>query len=230
MWIRIQDISVQQLDASHLKHPTTGDGPMVLNLFQREARTAFFVSRNKRTYSQYITHGKGSVVPRRKWTDEMKSFAHQELGKLPAQKGEFRVTIIGWLFLLLAFGVLGYITYDGLQAPARKKAFEERQVEMAAVNQGDIYFGNYRTYKEKGNVLGSEGGFGWFKITKIEGDKYHIAKSVEISRAHKPKEQMNSTDFEQQASIVKAKELEAYSKIFISEDGLQEFNFQDKKQ
>lgn len=78
-------------------------------------------------------------------------------------------------------------------------------------------------------MLGSQGGFGWFKVVKIENDIYHIAKSTEISDTAKPKEQMNSTDFEQEASAVKAKELEAYTKQFISEDGLIEFNLNEKK-
>lgn len=78
-------------------------------------------------------------------------------------------------------------------------------------------------------MLGSEGGFGWFKIVSIDNDTYLISKSVEISKTAKPKEQMNSTDFEQETSAVKAKEMEAYTKQFVSEDGLIEVNLNEKK-
>ncbi|WP_262709342.1 hypothetical protein [Sphingobacterium alkalisoli] len=40
---------------------------------------------------------------------------------------------------------------------------------------------------------------------------------------------MNSTDFEQEAIAVKAKELEAYQKSFVSEDGLIDIYLNEKK-
>src|SRR3546814_20339279 len=76
---------------------------------------------------------------------------------------------------------------------------------------------------------GSQGGFGWFKVVRIENGTYHIAKSVEMSNTAKPKEELNSTEFEQETNAVKAKELEAYAKQFVYEDGLIEFNLNEKK-
>lgn len=229
MWIRISKIDVKQLGATNLDNPVKAGSPMALALYQQEGRTAFFISMNKRVFAEYRETPAGTLIPKRKWTPEMDQFARAELAKIPTQKGVFKLTVFGWLFFLLAFGFLGYLFYEGMQAPAKREAYEQRMTDQATVEAGDIYFGRYRIYKEKGNMLGSQGGFGWFKVLRIENDHYHIAKSVEISKEAKPKEQMNSTDFEPEATVVKAKELEAYSKQFISEDGLTEFNFNEKK-
>src|SRR5690606_2195377 len=229
MWIRISKIDVKQVDASHLENPKSADNPMVLSLYQQESRMAFFVSTHKKVLTEYLQVPNGSRIPKRKWSAVMDDFAQAELAKTPPQKGSFRLTVVGWVFFLFAFGLLGYIVYDGVRAPAREEAYQQRMTEEAKVAVGDIYFGTYRAYKEKGNMLGSEGGFGWFKVVEIENDTYYIAKSNEISKTAKPKEQMNSTDFEVETNAVKAKELEAYTKQFISEDGLLEFNLNEKR-
>src|SRR3546814_14519572 len=102
------------------------------------------------------------------------------------------------MLLLFAFALFGYAGYETATLPAQKKAYQQKMAQKATVREGDIYFGRYRIYKEKGNMLGSEGGFGWFKVVRIENGTYHIAKSVEMSDTAKPKEQMNNTDFEQE--------------------------------
>lgn len=230
MWIRISNISVKQVNATHLENPKNPGSPMTLNLFQRESSTAFFVSKNKKLLAEYLETLAGTGISKRKWSPQMEAFAQEELTKIPPQKGRFRLTVIGWVFFLFAFGFLGYLAYQGSQEPAKREKHQQEMTEKAKIAVGDVYFGTYRIYKEKGNMLGSKGGFGWFKVVKIENDTYHIAKSTEISKTAKPKEQMNSTDFEQEPLVVKAKELEAYSKQFVSEDGLTEFNFNERKE
>lgn len=230
MWIRISKIDLKQVEAVGLDNPVKAGSPMALAFYQQESRMAFFVSMNKRVWAEYREASTGRLIPKRKWTPEMNQFAREELAKIPPQKGVFKLTVFGWLFFLFAFGLLGYLLYEGIQAPAKQEAFQQKMTEKATVAEGDIYFGRYRVYKEKGSVLGSQGGFGWFKVTEIENGVYHIAKSVEISKTAKPKEQMNSTDFESETAAVKAKELEAYTKQFISDDGLTEFNFNEQKE
>jgi len=229
MWFRITDIILNRVDANHLENPKNPDSPMALVLFQRESRTVLHVYKPEKVFPQYIETPAGNRIPKRKWSTQMNDFAQQEIAKLPPQKGVRKLTIFGWILFLFAFALIGYAVYETATLPAQRKAYQQEMAEKAAVSEGDIYFGRYRIYKEKGNMLGSQGGFGWFKVVKIENDIYHIAKSTEISDTAKPKEQMNSTDFEQEASAVKAKELEAYTKQFISEDGLIEFNLNEKK-
>src|SRR3546814_1727487 len=130
---------------------------------------------------------------------------------------------------LFAFALIGDAVDETATLPAQKKAYQQKMAQKATVREGDIYVGRYRIYKEKGNMLGSQGGFGWFKVVRIENGTYHIAKSVEMSNTAKPKEEMNRTEFEQETNAVKAKELEAYAKQFVSDDGLIEFNLNEKK-
>ncbi|HEY9560465.1 MAG TPA: hypothetical protein VIR29_06725 [Anseongella sp.] len=229
MWIRIAKVDIKQVSATHLENPRNPGNPMVLALYQQEGSAAFFVSRNKKVLAEYLETPAETRIPTRNWSSRMEEFAREELAKIPPQKGRFKVTVFGWVFLLFAFGLLGYLVYDGIQAPAKMEAHQQEMTEKARVDEGDIYFGRYRIYKEKGNMLGSQGGFGWFKVVRIENGTYHIAKSVEMSNTAKPKEELNSTEFEQETNAVKAKELEAYAKQFVSEDGLIEFNLNEKK-
>ncbi|MDX3917418.1 MULTISPECIES: hypothetical protein [Olivibacter] len=69
-----------------------------------------------------------------------------------------------------------------------------RLVEAPAA--GDIYFGHYEAYKGKGTPIGAKIGYGWFKVVKVEGEDYYLARNTEMNKGHKPKEQLNSTDFE----------------------------------
>jgi len=229
MWISITDISVKQIDASHLKSPVGPNNQMILNLFQREGRSAFWLTQNKRVYPQYIDTATGKVISRRKWTDQMKSFAQKELDNLPPQKGRFKITIVGWILLLFVVGIFGYITIEAVQAPAKKRQYQQELAKKARVAEGDIYLGKIEVYKEKGNPLGMKLEFGWFKIQKIENDTYYIAKSVEMAKKSQDVKPQSNTKFSETNIAVKPKELEAYYKTFISEDGLTEISLTEKK-
>ncbi|WP_461532305.1 hypothetical protein [Sinomicrobium sp.] len=231
MWIRITDISVKRVDANNLENLENPGNHMLLDLFQRETSTAFFVTKNKRVYFRYIETATGKTVPRRKWTEPMKTFAQRELEQIPLQKSVFRLTVVGWIFLLGALVLFGYLAYDGLvAAPERTEQHEKRRAELTQLHPGDIYLGRIEVYKEKGNPLGMQGEFGCFKVVSIDGDTYHLAKSIEMSKTARPIEQMNSSDFEEQTIEVKAKELSAYYKTFASEDGLTQISFREKKE
>jgi len=230
MWISITDISIKQLDASHLRNPNGLDNQMTLNLFQREGRSAFWVTQNKKVFPQYLVAATGKVISKNKWTDQMKSFAQKELDNLPPQKGRFKITIVGWIFLLFVIGLLGFIMKQAIQAPVKKQQHQQELVEKAMVAEGDIYLGRIEVYKEKGNPLGMKGEFGWFKIERIENNTYHIAKSVEMAKKSQDVKPDSNTKFNETTIAVKPKELEAYHKTFISEDGLTEISLTEKKE
>src|SRR5690606_27575542 len=111
MWLRISDISVKQIDASHLTNPINTENPMVLNLFQRESSNAFFRIKNKGVFSQFIDVASGKVISKGHWSDPMHSFSKKALDTYPAQKGSFKVTVVGQLFLLAAVALFGYLSY-----------------------------------------------------------------------------------------------------------------------
>lgn len=123
---------------------------------------------------------------------------------------------------------LALIVYNELKPPTPKTA-EAVAMEKAAVAE-DIFFGHYEMYKEKGNPLGAEIGFGWFKITKVDDNNFYLSKSTEMSNASKPKEQMNHTDFEtENLPVVQLSEIIGYNIRFKSADGLTEIYITDKK-
>ena len=229
MFISVRRTAVATHKTAKLANPETPGNDMELSILRTEGRTFFHTSYTKQAFGEYWDVVEGKKIHRKLWTPEMKAYYAKKVKEAPKPPFFFKITIAGWLFLLLAFGTLGYFVYDGLQAPAKAKKHQQEMVEKATVFEGAIYFGNYRMYKEKGNIIGSKGGFGWFKVVKIEDSTYHIAKSVEMSDAAKPKEALNSTDFEQETSAVKAKELGAYHKSFVSEDGLVEFSLAKRK-
>lgn len=229
MFFSIRQNQVATHKTEGLENPKNPGNEMELAIFRTEGRTFFHTSHTKQAFGEYWDVIQGKKIPKRLWTSEMKAYCTTKTQEAPKPPFFFKITIVGWLFLLFAFGTLAYLVYNGIKAPAKTKKHQQELVEKALVSEGDVYFGNYRIYKEKGNVIGSKGGFGWFKVVKIEDNTYHIAKSVEASDVAKPKEEMNSTDFEQETSAVKAKELEAYHKAFVSEDGLVEFSFSEKK-
>ncbi|MBC9797135.1 hypothetical protein [Sinomicrobium weinanense] len=231
MWIRVSKTSVKQVDAAHLKNPKNPGTPMTLNLYQAESRTVFFVIKSKKAIGEYLETPTGRRIPKRKWSPQMEELSRSQSAMVSPLKGGFKVTLLGWPVLLLVIYLIGNAVYETATLPARKKAYEQEMAELATVHEGEIYFGRYRVYKEKGNFMDSkESGFGWFKVIKVEDDTYHIAKSVEISDIAKPKEELNSSDFEEESFVVKAKELEAYHKAFASEDRLVEIVLSEKKE
>ncbi|WP_312555150.1 hypothetical protein [Empedobacter brevis] len=160
----------------------------------------------------------------------MKTFAKQKIAAASQPPFIFKFTIAGWILLLFAIGLLGYLVYDGIQAPARTKKYEQRIAEQTKINVGDIYLGRMTMYREKGVLIGSKKEFGWFKIVKKENDTYHLVKSIEMINAPKNNgESLNSTDFEKESIVVKAIELEPYHKALASEDGLIEIALSEKK-
>lgn len=220
MWIKLSELTVQQIKADQLKSPANPDSPLELYLFQRESSTAFFVSRNKKVLAKYIEKSSRVQIPKRKWTKHMQSFAEQSINNVPNQKSVFKITILGWLLLLVATALLGYIAYKEIQAPAKKARFEQKLEKAATIHVGEIYFGHFEEFKESKALgrISSKIGFGWFKVVKIEHNKYYISKGIQMSKKSIPKERLNNKEFEQGSTPVTAKEITAYNKTFESAD------------
>lgn len=211
-----------------LQNPKNPGNPMVLGVYRQRTSTAVVIIYSKQAFAEFWDDTEQKKIARRLWTPEMKAFAKQKTAEAPKPPYIFKMTIVGWIFVLFFIGFFAYLTYYSLKPPLPKPA-EYVEMEKAPA-EGDIYFGRYEIYKEKGNPLGMEGRFGWFKVLKVDGDVYHIAKSTEMNRSHKPKEQLNSTDFETESmSPVKLKEQTGYNIRFLSDDGLTEIYITDKK-
>lgn len=228
MFIAIDKIEQSAHHTDKLQNPKNPGNAMVLGIYRNKVSTIIYTVHTKKTFGEYWDKVENKKIPKRLWTPEMKEFYKQKALEAPKPPYIYKVTIVGWIFVLGAIALLGYLIYDSVKPPLPKS--EEYVAMEAAPAEGDIYFGRYEIYKEKGNPLGMEGRFGWFKVLKVEGDVYHIAKSTEMNRGHKPKEQLNSTDFETEGMPpVKLTEQTGYNIRFLSDDGLTEIYITDKK-
>lgn len=89
---------------------------------------------------------------------------------------------------------------------------------------GDVYFGHFGARPGPGDRLG----FGWFKVLKVDGDTYYIAKSTIMSKTSKPKEQLDNSTFEAEGTPVKITEQAGYLINLRSADQGLEIYFTDK--
>lgn len=228
MFFAISKIEQAAHHTDGLQNPKNPDNPMVLGIYRTQMRTAIFTVYSKKAYGEFWDDALGKKISRRLWSPEMKVFSAQKVADAPKPPYIFKFTIIGWIFVLLVMTAFGLIAYNSMKPPVPKPA-EYVAMEKAPV-AGDIFFGHYEAYKEKGTPIGAEIGYGWFKVIKVEGDDYHITKSTEMHKGYKPKEELNNIDFETESmSPLKLTEQTGYNIRFKSSDGLTEIYITDKK-
>ncbi|WP_334125789.1 hypothetical protein [Empedobacter brevis] len=185
MFFLISKIEQEAHYTEGLENPKNPGNPMVFGIYRTRSRIAFFTVYSKKAFGEFWDDTARKKIPNRFWTAEMKTFAKQKIAAAPQPPFIFKFTIAGWILLLFAIGLLGYLVYDGIQAPARTKKYEQRIAEQTKINVGDIYLGRMTMYREKGVLIGSKKEFGWFKIVKKENDTYHLVKSIEMINAPK---------------------------------------------
>ncbi len=228
MFFILDKIEQASYHSDRLRHPEGHNGAIVLYLFRNYMRTAIFKVYSKKAYGEFWDQESNKKIARRRWTTEMKDFYAQKLQEAPAAPFVFRFTLLGWLFLLLVVAALGLIAYNGLKPPLPKTA---ARIAMEAKPQvGDIYFGHFENYKEAGTVLGAKIGFGWFKVDSIDGTVYAIVKSKEMSKVSRPKEELDSVNFENERMDLHLVEQAGYNIRFKSPDKRTELYITDKKQ
>lgn len=210
-----------------LQNPKNTANPMKLAIYRQLTRTALFNAHSKKAYAEFWDDVEQKKIARRDWTAEMKAFADQKITEAPKPPYIFKITIIGWIFCLLMASVFVMLVYNELK-PDTPKSAEYVAMEQAP-EVGDVYFGRYEAYKDAGDRIASEIGFGWFKVVKVEGDVYHITKSTEMNKTHKSKEELNSTDFEIESTAVKITKQAGYMINLKSTDDKLEIYITDKK-
>lgn len=211
-----------------LQNPKNPSNPMILIIYRTQSRTALFTVYSKKAYGEFWDDGEQKKIANRFLTPEMKAFARQKVAEAPKPPFIFKLTIVGWIFVVLVIATMGLIVYQEVKPPLPKST-EAVAMEKAPV-VGDIYFGHYEKYKEKGTPIGAEIGFGWFKIIKVEGSDFYLAKSTEMSKTSKPKEQLNSNDYETETlPALQLSEQTGYNIRFKSADGLTEVYISEKK-
>lgn len=227
MFFAISKIEQASHPADGLQNPQDPSHPMVLGVYRTLMRTAFCSVYSKKAFGEFWDGTARKTIPKGRWTPEMKTFARQKVAEAPRPPFIFKLNIAGWIFVLLVVTFFGFMAYNSMKPPVPQPAEAVAMGKKPAV--GDIFFGHFETYKEKGNPLGIKTGYGWFRIDKVTGEDFYIAKSKEMSKAHKPKDQLNSSNFETEHMQLKLLEQTGYNLRFKSADGLTEVYITDKK-
>ncbi|MFD2966505.1 hypothetical protein [Sphingobacterium bambusae] len=210
-----------------LHHPAGHDAVMSLHVFRTCMRSALFTVHAKKAYGEFWDQQTQKRIGRRSWTKEMRIFHDQKVKEAPKPPFTFRLTVVGWIFVLLVVATFGMIGYNAMKPPLPKSALSVAMEAKPAV--GDIYFGHFETYKEVGTVAGAKVGFGWFKVEAVEGDTYYLVQSAEMSKTSQPKEGMNRTDFGKERMELHLVEQTSYTIRFKSPDKKTEVYISDKK-
>ena len=212
----------------NLQNPNNPENPMRLSVYRTHSRTALFSIYSKKAYAEFWDDVENKKIAPGLWTNDMKALAEQKITDAPKAPYTFKFTIGGWVFMVLILFVFGMIIYEDLKpAPAQPVEYVKMEQKPAV---GDIYFGNYEKYKEIGNPAGVEIGYGWFKVAKVEGEDYYLAPSVQMNKGYKPKEQLNSSNFETETlPATRLTEQASYAIRFKSTDGLTQIYITDKK-
>lgn len=211
-----------------LYNPKNPSNPMILGIYRTQSRTALFTVYSKKAYGEFWEDGTRKRIANRYWTPEMKVFARQKAAEAPLPPFIFKLTIVGWVFVALVIATMGLIVYQETKPPVPKSAAYVAMEQAPVV--GDIFFGHYEKYKEKGTPIGAEIGFGWFKIVKVESSDFYLSKSTEMSKTSKPKEQLNNSNYETETlPALQLSEQTGYNIRFKSADGLTEIYITDKK-
>lgn len=198
-----------------------------LTVFRQLTRTALFSAYSKKVYGEFWDETTQRKIARRSWTPEMKAFANQKFAEAAKPPFTFKLTIVGWIFVLLMIVTMGLIISQEIKSPAPKSA-EFVAMEQAPI-VGNIYFGHFESFNAPEERVASDIGFGWFKIINIEGDIYYIAKSTQMNKSHKPKEDANSTNFETDGIPSKITKQAGYMINMKAVNGKTEIYFTDKK-
>ncbi|WP_185218040.1 hypothetical protein [Sphingobacterium mizutaii] len=228
MFFVISKIELAVHRADELPNPKTPFNPMVLGIYRTQSRTALFTVYSKKAFGEFWDQVEQKKIANRLWTPEMKAFAKHKLDEVPQPPFIFKLTIIGWIFVALVIATMGLIVYQEVKPPVPKSATYLAMEETPKV--GDVFYGHYENYKEKGNPIGAEIGFGWFKIVKVEGSDFYLSKSTGMSKTSKSKEQLNNSHFETATlPAVQLLEQTGYNIRFKTADGLTEIYITDKK-
>lgn len=227
MFFSISKIEQAAHHADELHNPQTAGNPMVIGVYRNLARTAFFEVYSKKAYAEFWDDILRKKIPNSYWTAEMKALALQKIAIAPKPPFIFKVSIVGWLFVLLIGVFVGWLIYDSVKAPVPMTAGYTAMEQTPEL--GDLYFGHFEVYNNPGDRIASQVRFGWFKVIQVERDTYYLAKSREMSTQYQPKEQLNSTTFETTGIPAKITEQAGYLLNLKSMDGKITFYMRDKK-
>lgn len=226
MFISVRQLEEAAFAADHLVNPVNNNNPMVLVYYRNYTSSAFFTAYTKKEAAVYLDSSTNKRISRRKWTNEMKTFASEKEKLVPVAPYKMKPTIFGYIMMLAVVGFFGYLAYDSLK-PAQSIPAEYTAL-LEEPKAGDIYYGRFEQMKP-GERVALAIGFGWFKVLSNQNGNIEVAMNKHMSKSHRPSKDMDQVDFEESGKLVKIQSQESYEIKLMDEDKSLEVYFTEKK-
>lgn len=226
MFIYFKKIEEASFSADHLQNPVNPGNQMILVFYRSYFSTAFYTGYSKNAAPSYYDRVTDKFIPKRKWSDGMKSYVKECEPHIRQAPFRLKPTIFGYIFILAFIGFFAYLVYDTVKPNPYQ---QERVSKLSeAMHGGDLYFGRF-TEKDPGTGAPKSSGFSWFKVMDAGEGSLLIAKGREKSTTAKTSMEMNSTDFDTETVPMKLIRQESYQIDLVSEDGSLEVSLTEKK-
>lgn len=147
---------------------------IVLVVYQLHQSTGFGYTVFNKVRSVYFDGGSNREIPRRQWTEEMKSHAQMRENTVARDPKSLRYTPFGKVFI--AFTLIVFLTAGILAVRTISKRKKEQKQEAQLTvppRQGDLYYGYFIQNNATGGA--SKMLWTWIRVDKIEGTIYLIS-------------------------------------------------------
>ena len=112
MFFNVDKIEQEIYSVDGLQNPKDKNNPMGFGLYRTFIRTLMFRGYSKQAFGEFWDDATGKLIPRRLWTTEMKAFAMEKVAGVSKPPFVFKMTIAGWIFVVLIIALFVFLAYE----------------------------------------------------------------------------------------------------------------------
>ena len=112
MFFNVDKIEQEIYSVDGLQNPKDKNNPMGFGLYRTFIRTLMFRGYSKQAFGELWDDATGKLIPRRLWTTEMKAFAREKVAGVSKPPFVFKMTIAGWIFVVLIIALFVFLAYE----------------------------------------------------------------------------------------------------------------------
>ena len=112
MFFNVDKIEQEIYSVDGLQNPKDKNNPMGFGLYRTFIRTLMFRGYSKQAFGEFWDDATGKLIPRRLWTTEMKAFAREKVAGVSKPPFVFKMTIAGWIFVVLIIALFIFLAYE----------------------------------------------------------------------------------------------------------------------
>ena|SRR5690606_1768261 len=113
MFFNVDKIEQEIYSVDGLQNPKDKNNPMGFGLYRTFIRTLMFRGYSKQAFGEFWDDATGKLIPRRLWTTAMKAFAREKVAGVSKPPFVFKMTIAGWIFVVLIIVLFAFLVYEG---------------------------------------------------------------------------------------------------------------------